>query len=111
GDGGFSIDPSISLNGANAAVVQPDGNIVIGGHQRQIKDDCMLRRYLPNGSLDTSFGASGTVVVSQSCSFIYALALQPNGKIVGVGAFNTSFIGFADLRVLLFCTAVLTSTS
>ena len=100
GDGGFSIDPSISLNGANAAVVQPDGNIVIGGHQRQIKDDCMLRRYLPNGSLDTSFGASGTVVVSQSCSFIYALALQPNGKIVGVGAFNTSFLGFADLPVL-----------
>jgi uncharacterized delta-60 repeat protein len=101
GDAGIVIDPSpYSLNGANAAVVQPDGNIVIGGHQRQIKDDCMLRRYHPDGTVDTSFGSNGTVVVSASCSFVYALALQPNGKIVGVGAFNTSFLGFADLPVL-----------
>jgi uncharacterized delta-60 repeat protein len=100
GDAGFIFDQTSALNGANAVLVQPDGKILIGGHRRQIKDDCMLRRYHPNGSVDVSFGDNGTTVVSVSCDFVYALALQSNGKIVGTGAFNTSALGFSDLPVL-----------
>jgi uncharacterized delta-60 repeat protein len=60
---------------ASDAVLQSNGDIVVSGNFG-------LVRYLPNGTLDTSFGTGGRV----STSFpVNALNLQPNGEIVAVG--------------------------
>ena len=45
-----------------------------------------LVRYNPDGTLDTSFGSGGTVLDTQAGENGFAgIALQPNGKILGVG--------------------------
>jgi uncharacterized delta-60 repeat protein len=58
---------------AFAMIVQADNKLVVGG--------TALIRYSPNGSIDTSFGTGGWVRKTAR-----ALALQPDGKIVAVGA-------------------------
>jgi uncharacterized delta-60 repeat protein len=50
-----------------------------------------LARYTPNGQLDPTFGAGGTVVTSFSGASAIAangLAIQPDGNIVAVGSFT-----------------------
>jgi uncharacterized delta-60 repeat protein len=102
GDG--SIDTSFGVDGivltdfghganrpdqANAVVVQPDGKIVAAGESRNAGDIAVfgLARYNTDGSLDTSFGIDG-LVQTEFAGFTaaaYALALQPDGKIVAAG--------------------------
>ncbi len=67
-------------------VLQPDGKIVIAG-QMLSSSDFALIRYNSDGSLDTSFGSAGIVTTdfSGDDDEVYALALQPDGKIVAVG--------------------------
>ena len=53
--------------------------------------DFALARYLPNGTLDATFSGDGKVLTnfgSGSHDEAYALALQPNGKIVVAGVFQ-----------------------
>jgi uncharacterized delta-60 repeat protein len=57
------------------AVLQSNGDIVVSG-------TFGLVRYLPNGTLDTSFGAGGRATTSFP---VNAVNLQPNGEIVAVG--------------------------
>jgi uncharacterized delta-60 repeat protein len=67
---------------AFAMVVQADGRIVLGGHANTATRglDFALARYMPNGTLDASFGAAGKVLTPvrslDSRDSIYALALQ-----------------------------------
>lgn len=71
---------------ATAVVVQPDGKIVVGG--RAGNATLALARFKPNGTLDPTFGSGGRVTTSLVGSFdaaVYALALQPDGKIVAAG--------------------------
>lgn len=72
-----------------SVVVQPDGGIVLLGYTASttLDYDFALVRYLPDGSPDNSFGNAGTVVTAITPSFDagYALALQPDGKIVAGG--------------------------
>ena len=52
-----------------------------------------LARYLPNGTLDPSFSGDGTVLTdfgSGRSTVAYALALQPDGKIVVAGSSSAS---------------------
>jgi len=46
-----------------------------------------LKRYLPNGSVDVTFGNHGLSVftIDSASTFCQAAALQPDGKIVGTG--------------------------
>jgi uncharacterized delta-60 repeat protein len=65
--------------------------------------DFALARYLPNGTLDPSFGSHGTVLTdfgSGSFDRANALALQPNGKIVVVGESDANGYDFALARYL-----------
>ena len=74
--------------------VQPDGKFLIAG---VVEDYCecgnflpervaFIARYLPTGSLDKSFGKGGKIIFTlESGEFISEIALQPDGKIVGVG--------------------------
>jgi uncharacterized delta-60 repeat protein len=83
GSGGSVVTTLGSLGHGSDVAIQPDGRIVVvgrllvrGGYQLG------LARYLPNGRIDTSFGADGAVVTNFAVYAQPALALQPDGKIV-----------------------------
>ncbi len=87
GGSGFVTTPVSAGAGddrARSMVLQPDGKIVVGGGCEN--DFCMVR-YLPNGSLDSTFGTGGKVIQSLlGRDTAYAIALQPDDKLVMVGA-------------------------
>ena len=75
---------------AHAVLVQPTGKIVAVGFSRQAAthNDFALARYLPGGTLDTTFGTGGSVLTDlQSSSDDQALAavVQPDNMIVAAG--------------------------
>ncbi|MBV9093325.1 MAG: hypothetical protein JO132_05545, partial [Streptosporangiaceae bacterium] len=86
-----SLDPTFghggvvltNLNGgAGDAALQANGDIVVAG-------GFGLARYLPNGTLDTSFGVRGLAQLPAAIGlgdFGPALAVQPDGKYVWAGA-------------------------
>ncbi|MBS1747928.1 MAG: hypothetical protein JST21_17330, partial [Bacteroidetes bacterium] len=89
-----SVSPN--ANSASDMLVQPDGKIVVCGYIINAPNEArqlFLVRYLPNGSLDNSFGDGGIVIVGEPNSdyalySVNAIALQPNGQIV-VAAYLT----------------------
>ncbi|MBV9210223.1 MAG: hypothetical protein JOZ52_06315, partial [Acidobacteria bacterium] len=95
GDGG-SVVAELDGGGDSlyAVAVQPDGKIVAAGSL--LHDNFTLgfvvARFNPNGSLDTSFGTGGkTVTTFGSNATVYALALQPDGKIILAGDSGTGY--------------------
>jgi uncharacterized delta-60 repeat protein len=85
-------------------LVQPDGKILMGGGSHQgtgVK--FALARFMPDGSLDASFGNGGRVATQVGSppnldEAFYALALQPDGKIVAAGR---SYAGNGYLAAVL----------
>ena len=74
---------------AEALALQPDGKFVAAGWSFNGSDrDFALTRYNPDGSLDTSFGTGGkvTTFIGSGNDTAYALALQPDGKLVAAGS-------------------------
>ncbi len=71
-----------------SVVIQPNGMIVVAGVRSNGADtDLLLLRYTESGSLDTTFGSGGVVAYdSGNADAANAIALQPDGKIVVVGA-------------------------
>jgi uncharacterized delta-60 repeat protein len=85
-----------NLDFAYAVALQPDGKIVLAGSSRADRptsgQDFAAARLNADGSLDTSFGNSGKVVVpfldtdgGPIQSEVQAVAVLPDGKIVLVG--------------------------
>jgi len=74
-----SVDAS-----AQSVAIQADGKIVVAG---RAGDKLALARYLPDGSLDPSFGSGGRVAISvgSGADRADAVAIQPDGKIVAAG--------------------------
>lgn len=79
---------------ANGVSLQPDGKIVAAGATPPVydwpnnrnKQSFAVARLNDDGSLDGSFGAGGkAVTVIGSNDLAYAVALQPDGKIVAAG--------------------------
>jgi uncharacterized delta-60 repeat protein len=71
---------------AYAVALQSDGRIVAAGYIRSMGNRFALARYNTNGTLDTSFGTGGIVTTQfSSIAFAYALAIQPDGKIIAAG--------------------------
>jgi len=98
-----ALDPSFNTTGtvitaigasddfANALALQPDGKIVVvGSCSNGSNYDFCLARYLANGALDTSFNTTGKVItaIGSGDDNVYAVALQPDGKIVAAGYCN-----------------------
>ncbi len=106
--GGGDLDPSFGTGGkvttnfgtapreeyATAILRQADGKIVVGGavlnNNLDYSYDFALFRFNVDGSLDTNFDGDGRVNtdfrgVSEGNEQLFALALQPDGKIVAVG--------------------------
>lgn len=87
GTAGTAItDISGAYNEQVYAMVQgPDDSILLGGYYR---DDIAMVRYLPEGTLDPSFGNGGKVFTTGSLATdkqINALALLGDGRIIAVG--------------------------
>lgn len=84
---GFGI---FTADEAFAAVRQPDGKIVIGGYTTAVttlpSPAFALVRLKTDGTLDTTFGTGGKVQTDLGGDdWIFALALQKDGKILAAG--------------------------
>lgn len=90
------FEPVIGTSGkVNAVVVQPDNKVLIGGDFYGANSALRQRltRLNPDGTTDTSFfPGQGEADVDME---VYAIALQPDGKILVGGNFN-SFGGVAN---------------
>lgn len=115
-----SLDTSFGTNGratspsycwANAVAIQSNGKIVTAGYQddtyyieldRYDEYKFALLRYNPNGSPDDAFGTDGKVTTDFGSEYdvINAVAIQPDGKIVAVGATHPSGDDFALARYI-----------
>ncbi len=91
---------------AHAALLQPDGKIVIGGYANIVGSgsDFAIARYNTNGAPDTDFGTGGIfthdIVFSGDIGF--GLARQADGKLILVGRANVANMdsNFAVARYL-----------
>ena len=74
---------------------QADGKIVVAGFTYGANGNVFaLVRYNTNGTLDTSFNGTGKVTTSfNNDDYIFALAVQPNGKILAAGKTYTGYSG------------------
>jgi uncharacterized delta-60 repeat protein len=93
-----TLDPSFNGTGIvittltyssviNALTLQSDGKIVTGGYDfGALNTTFALARYLPSGTLDTSFGTNGvTLTAIGDDARINSLIIQSDGKIVAAG--------------------------
>lgn len=104
GDNGLVIVPVGSGHEVGSAVaLQPDGKILVAG-ETDIGVETyafVLLRLLADGQLDDGFGNSGRVSLKLgNQSFGFALALQPDGKILVGGESDNSTADFALARFL-----------
>ncbi len=93
GIGGKVVTAISSYNSASALAVQPDGKLVAAGAcSTGSNSDFCLARYNADGSLDTGFNGSGKVVtpIGSSDDYAYALAVQPDGRLVAAGTCASS---------------------
>jgi uncharacterized delta-60 repeat protein len=118
-----SLDTSFGIGGivttifpgngsyAFALALQSDGKIIAAGtdfvdfHPGDMSDtDFALARYNPDGSLDATFGNGGTITTDflGAEDDVFSVLIQPDGKIVAVGAANSPFdyYDFAAARYL-----------
>lgn len=86
GNGGVVTTPvSSSQDAGRDVAIQPDGKIVVVGNVGGVDTDLAVLRYTLDGTPDATFGTGGVVTASVGDSGGYAVALQPDGKIVVAG--------------------------
>ncbi|MBI5779043.1 MAG: hypothetical protein HZA49_06265 [Planctomycetes bacterium] len=76
---------------AYALVLQADEKIIAAGATNNVADsDFAMVRYNTNGTLDTTFDTDGIVTTTIGSNYenIFALVLQPDGKIIAAGDAN-----------------------
>ncbi len=105
GNGKVITSVGASTDNAAAALLQPDGKIVLAGQcvNGGNLDFCAVR-YLPSGVLDMSFNGTGKVIAAVGLSDDIATTalLQPDGKIVVAGycVNGSNFFDFCAARYL-----------
>ena len=103
GTGTVTTPIGTSNDHANAVAIQPDGKIVAAGVSDNGSNiDFALVRYNTDGSLDTTFNNTTgkvTTPIGADNDEAYAVAIQPDGKIVAAGySDNGSNLEFALAR-------------
>src|SRR5439155_4066473 len=81
----FFGDEYISDGGASDVALQKDGKIVVTGTAVSCCHsgwEFATVRYMPDGSLDPTFGDGGSVVTNLEHAFGYGVGIQSDGKIV-----------------------------
>lgn len=89
-DTAFNLGASFADNDVNVVLLQPDGRILVGGSFSTFNGEPRpgFVRLQTNGILDSAF-APGAAASSGANGPVYALALQPDGKILIGGDFDT----------------------
>jgi uncharacterized delta-60 repeat protein len=98
-----NLDPKFNNNGMvittlnyssviNALALQSNGNILAGGWDfGALATTFALTRYLPSGTIDSTFGTNGTVLTTVgSNAQINSMIIQSDGKIVVAGLTDNS---------------------
>ncbi len=90
-----------SRDGANAVILQPDGKLVAAGVATSAGEVFGVVRYNADGTLDTTFGSGGKVVLKLGtlANQVNALALQPDGKILAAGSTSAGLSNIAVFRL------------
>ena len=90
---------------ANAVAIQPDGKIVVAGFSLDASFTYMgfaVARLDTSGALDGTFGSGGSTLVQVNpevgADLCYAVAVQPDGKIVAAGT-STVVVGLDSVQV------------
>jgi len=88
-----------------AVAIQPDGKIVAAGTATTAQGgyDFGLARYNADGTVDTSFGSGGKVTTDFNGGedVIFAIAIQPDGKIAAAG-YRTDTEGHTSAGLALY---------
>ena len=75
---------------AESVAAQPDGKLLIAGHQGDItagKAQGVVERLNADGSIDSTFGVSGKIVTAAgSNDAFFSILLQPDGRIIVSGS-------------------------
>ncbi len=106
-DGIVTSEIGASGNRAHAIAIQDDGKIVLAGYSYNgSNNDFAVARYNTNGSLDLSFDADGYATTgfdTFSNDRAFAVAIQPDGKIV-IAGYNTDEDSDRDFAVVRYNT-------
>jgi uncharacterized delta-60 repeat protein len=89
GTGKVTTPVGAIADNVHGLALQPDGKLVAAGYSWDgTRNVFALARYNPDGSLDTSFNGTGTVMtaIGSGNDSAAALVLQPNGRIVVAGS-------------------------
>ncbi|MFN8519815.1 MAG: Calx-beta domain-containing protein [Chloroflexota bacterium] len=82
-DGTVTTDLGTQADEGRALAIGPDGRIVVAGIAGE---DIALARYLPDGTLDGSFGSGGTTIIDLGFDDVAdGVALAPDGAILIAG--------------------------
>jgi len=87
----------------DSLAIQPDGKILLGGSCLNVSNsDFCIARFNSNGTIDTTFGSSGKVILPIGSYYDYghSLAIQPDGKILLGG--RCSIRGYYDFCIARF---------
>jgi uncharacterized delta-60 repeat protein len=88
GDGKLIVDLGVGNSTAYSVAIQTDGKIVAAGYSLiDMRYVFTVARCNPDGSYDTSFDGDGivTTAIRTGGNMAYAVAIQPDGKIVAAG--------------------------
>ena len=89
GDGRVTTAVNGGISAADGVAVRPDGRIVVGGQANSSSGNSAfaLAGYLPDGTLDPTFGTGGTITknISGSGDLPSGLLIQPDGKVIMIG--------------------------
>jgi uncharacterized delta-60 repeat protein len=93
----------VNIDQLNAIAIQTDGKLVAAGFASiGAQSEFALVRYNNDGSLDTTFNSTGivtTAIGGAAFNLAYALAIQPDGKLVAAGtSLNNAQTAFALVR-------------
>lgn len=82
---------------SSGAALAPNGDIVVSGDIRSTSEVAVVVRYVPSGTLDSTFGGGGIVKMPPPSTFVFGssfttgVTVQPDGKpLVLFGAFDQS---------------------
>jgi uncharacterized delta-60 repeat protein len=106
-DGSFGTNGKLLLESVNfifsSMVIQPDGKIVAAGYSNNGQNfDFTVLRLLANGTLDNTFSGDGRAVIPigpNTTDFGFAVALQPDGKILVAGSSYSTARAMALVRL------------